>query len=82
MDHEATPEADGAGGRDSAVIAAMLRIGASLDLDTVPCEAVAGARGLNGARYGASSTSTVPESPLEFVTSQTVHPLPHHPFPG
>ena len=49
--------------------AAILRIGASLDRETVLCEAVGGARALTGARYGAISASTVPESPLDFVTS-------------
>ena len=47
--HEPTPEAEAPGDRDSAVIAATLRIGVSLDLDTVLREAVDGARALTGA---------------------------------
>ena len=37
----------------SALSAAVLRIGASLDLDTVLREVADGARALTGARYGA-----------------------------
>ena len=62
---EDAPPAEG----DSAVIAAILRIGASLDLDTVLREAVEGARALTGARYGAIYAPAVPDSPLDFVTS-------------
>ena len=67
--HEPAPEAYGPRGRDSAVIAAILRIGAGLDVDTVLREAVGGARALTGARYGAIYAPTVPDSPLDFVTS-------------
>ncbi|MYD93781.1 MAG: GAF domain-containing protein, partial [Chloroflexi bacterium] len=67
--HEPAPEAEGAGDSDSAVIAAILRIGASLDLDTVLREAVDGARALTGARYGAIYAPVVPDSPFDFVTS-------------
>ena len=67
--HEPVPEAEGPGDRDSAVIAAILRIGASLDLDTVLREAVDGARALTGARYGAIYAPTVPDSPIDLVTS-------------
>ena len=67
--HEPALAAEGPGGRDAAVIAAILRIGASLDLDTVLREALDGARALTGARYGAIYAPTVPDSPLDFVTS-------------
>ena len=43
-------------GRLSALGAAMLRISASLDLDTVLHEVVDRARALTGARYGAIAT--------------------------
>ncbi|MDE2772703.1 MAG: response regulator [Gemmatimonadota bacterium] len=62
-------EARDPGEGDSAVIAAIVRIGASLDLDTVLREALEGARALTGARYGAIYAPAVPESPLDFVTS-------------
>ncbi len=67
--HEPAPVAAPPGEGDSAVIVAMLRIGASLDLDTVLREAVEGARSLAGARYGAIYAPAVPGSPLDFVTS-------------
>ena len=67
--HEAVQEARHLGGGDWAVIAAILRIGASLDLDTVLREAVEGARALTGARYGAIYSPAVPDSPFDFVTS-------------
>ena len=67
--HEAAPQSEDSGDRDSAVIAAILRIGASLDLDTVLREAVEGARALTGARYGAIYAPSVPGSPVDFVTS-------------
>ena len=63
------PEAAPPGEGDSAMIAAILRIGASLDLDTVLREAVDGARALTGARYGAIYAPTVPDNPFNFVTS-------------
>ena len=67
--HQPSPQAKGPGEGDSGVIAAILRIGASLDLDTVLREAVEGARALTGARYGAIYAPAVPDSPLDFVTS-------------
>ena len=67
--HEPTPRTNDSGEHDSAVIAAILRIGASLDLDTVLREAVEEARALTGARYGAIYAPAVPDSPLDFVTS-------------
>ena len=67
--HEPAPEAEGPAEGDSAVIAAILRIGASLELDTVLREAMEGARALTGARYGAIYAPAVPDSPLDFVTS-------------
>ena len=66
---EPAPEREGRGDRESAVIAAILRVGASLDLDTVLREALEGARALTGARYGAIYAPTVPDSPVNFVTS-------------
>ena len=51
------------------MIAAILRIGASLDLDTVLREAVDGARSVTGVRYGAIYAPIIPDSPLDFVTS-------------
>ena len=67
--HEPAPRAKDPDNRDSAVIAAILRVGASLDLDTVLREAVDGVRALTGARYGAIYAPTVPDSPFNFVTS-------------
>ena len=56
-------------GRPSGLAAALLRIGASLDLDTVLREVVACARGLTGARYGAIATIDDAHEPRDFVTS-------------
>ena len=67
--HEPTSKAGDPAVDDSAVIATILRIGGSLDLDTVLCEAVEGARALTGARYSAIYAPTVPDNPLDFVTS-------------
>ena len=67
--HEPVREAEDAGSRDAAVIAAILRIGASLDLDTVPRDAVDGARVLTGVRHAAIYAPTVPDSSLDFFTS-------------
>ena len=67
--HEQGPEAGDAGGSDSAVIAAILRIGASLDLNTVLREVVDGARAITGSYYGAIAIWAAPESPPLFVTS-------------
>ena len=67
--HDFASDGKRLGEGDSGVIAAILRIGASLDLDTVLREAVEGARALTGARYGAIYAPAVPDSPLDFVTS-------------
>ena len=53
----------------SALSAASLRIGASLDLETVLREVVEGARGLTGARFGAIATMDESGTPQDFVTS-------------
>ena len=55
--------------RDSALGAAILRIGASLDLDTVLAEVVASARALTGAAYGVIATVDEAGEPRDFVTS-------------
>ena len=53
----------------SALSAAMVRISASLDLDTVLREVVESARALTGARYGAIATIDDEGVPGNFVTS-------------
>ncbi len=58
-----------AGGRDAALTAAILRIGASLDLDTVLREVVESARALTGAACGAIATVDEAGAPRDFVTS-------------
>ena len=55
--------------RISRLIAASLRISASLDLDTVLHEVVDNARELTGARYGAIATIDENGEPRDFVTS-------------
>ena len=55
--------------RMSTLSAAVLRIGASLDLDTVLREVADGARALTGARYGAIVAVDDRGEPLNFVTS-------------
>ena len=55
--------------RMSALSAAIQRIGASLDLDTVLKEVAGGARALTGARYGAIVAVGDRGEPLNFVTS-------------
>ena len=55
--------------RMDALSAAMLRIGASLDLDTVLHEVVEGARALVGARYAALVTVDEAGEPQDFVAS-------------
>ena len=65
---EATREAV-PGGQPSALSAAVLRIGASLDLDTVLREVVDGARVLTGADCGAIATVDAAGRPGDFVTS-------------
>ena len=53
----------------SGLAAALLRIGSSLDLDTVLKEVVECARALTGARYGAIVTINDAGEPRDFVTS-------------
>ncbi len=55
--------------RVSRLSAAVLRISASLDLDTVLQEVVDSARALTGARYGAIATVDETGAPVDFVTS-------------
>ena len=57
------------GGHPSALSAAVLRIGASLDLDTVLREVVETARALTGAGCGATATVDELGRPGDFVTS-------------
>ena len=56
-------------GRTSELVAAMLRISASLDLDTVLAEVVAGARALTGARYGVIVTADEAGEFQDYVAS-------------
>ena len=55
--------------REPGLTAALLRIGASLDLETVLNEVVESARALTGARYGAIATIDEAGAPQDFVTS-------------
>ena len=55
--------------RRTSLSAAMLRISASLDLETVLREVVESARTLTGARYGAITTIDETGAPKDFVTS-------------
>ena len=55
--------------RASTLTEAILRIGATLDLDTVLAEVVASARGLTGARYGVIVTVDEAGAPQDFVFS-------------
>ena len=55
--------------RHSGLTAAMLRIGASLDLETVLNEVVESARTLTGARYSVISTIDETGAPQNFVSS-------------
>ena len=59
----------GKGARHSGLAAAMLRIGASLNLETVLNEVAASARSLTGARYCAIATIDEGGAPVDFVTS-------------
>ena len=59
----------GPAGFDSALGAAILRINASLDLDTVLAEVVESARALTGARWGVIATIDEAGAPLDFVFS-------------
>ena len=54
--------------RISKLTAVVLRISASLDLETVLREIVQGARALNGARYGPITTVDDAGQPQDFVT--------------
>ena len=54
--------------RISTLSAAMLRISASLDLDTALHEIVESARALTGAHYGAITTIDEAGRPRDFVT--------------
>lgn len=54
---------------DDSLAAARLRIGASLDLDTVLREVVDGARALTGAQYGVIATVNAHGEPRDYVTS-------------
>ena len=56
-------------GRISQLSAASLRIGSSLDLDTVLREIAQSARALTGARYCAIATIDETAEPVDFVTS-------------
>ena len=56
-------------GHPSALSAAVLRIGASLDLDTVLAEVLDSARALTGAGCGAIATVDESGRPGDFVTS-------------
>ena len=58
-----------AGARDSGLAAALLRIGRSLDLETVLQEVVDSARELTGARYGAIATIGEMGVAQDFFTS-------------
>ena len=55
--------------RSSTLSAAILRISASLDLDTVLGEVVESARALTGARYGVIATVDETGAPRDFVAS-------------
>ena len=55
--------------RDATLTAAILRIGASLDLDTVLREVVESARALTGAAHGVIATVDEAGKPRDFVTS-------------
>ena len=55
--------------RDATLAAAILRVGGSLDLDTVLRAVVDGARALTGARYGVITTVDDAGRPQDFVTS-------------
>ena len=54
---------------EATLTAAILRIGASLDLDTVLREVVESARALTGAAYGVIATADEAGQPRDFVTS-------------
>ena len=64
-----SPGEDALRERISALSAAILRISASLDMETVLQEATDGARLLTGARYGLMATVDASGAPEHFVTS-------------
>ncbi len=66
-EHEGGAEV--ADARPSGLAAALLRIGGSLDLETVLNEVVESARALSGARFGAITTIDETNAPQDFVTS-------------
>ena len=66
---EATQQTEPPPGRISALSAAILRINASLDVDSVMREVVDSARALTGARYGAIATTDERGEVRDFVTS-------------
>ena len=68
-DDDLARENDSLRERISALSAASLRVGASLDLETVLNEVVESARALTGARYGAIATIDEAGAPRDFVTS-------------
>ena len=63
------PEADASRERISRLSAAILRISASLDVETVLREVVESARALTGARYGVIATIDEAGRPQEYVIS-------------
>ena len=63
------PREGGDASRDATLAAAILRIGASLDLDTVLKDVVESARALTGAAYGVIATVDEAGQPRDFVTS-------------
>ena len=65
--HKPAQEADRQ--RDTTLSTAILRIGATLDLDTVLSEVVESARALTGAEYGVIATVDGSGQPRDFVTS-------------
>ena len=67
--HETAQGTEAPRQRDATLCAALLRIGASLDLDSVLREVVEGARALTGARYGVITTVDAAGRPRDFVTS-------------
>ena len=67
---EAKPDVQALRERISSLNATILRINASLDIDTALRAAVEGARALTGANYGAIVTADGSGRALDFVTSR------------
>ena len=63
------PPAEPPGGRDAALRAAILRIGSSLDIDTVLAQTVDSARALTGARYGVIAAADASGAPRDLTVS-------------